>query len=532
VRSANLVDIREIVRQLKQGQTQRQIGRSVTLDHKTVGRYEEIAESQGWLNADKALPSPEEIQAALSTLREPLPAQNKPMASEFAGVIKTLHASGVDDASVMHERLREGHGYSGSYWSVWRYMRKHIWVESREACLRVHTPPGEEAQVDFGDVGLMWDPVLGCKRKAYAFVMTLGWSRHQFVCHTFSQKISDWQACHMRAFAFFGGVPKRLVIDNLKSGISKACLEDPQLNRSYREFAEHYGFMVAPCPPRRPQQKGKVEAGVKYYKRNALAGRHFDTPLLDIHKADEAAEAWVLNKAGTRVHGTTRKRPVEQFEQAERACLQPLPQTPFETVTWKQVKLHRDCHVVFDYSHYSAPCRLIGQTVLVRATPGRIEILHNDLVVAVHTRASEAGSFVTIAAHLPQHKERLANAAQAAVFRNLAQNVGPFTQKVVSALETSDTVLDPRRSAARLVLLAEKYSPELLERACKNACETNDMRPLTVRTLIKLMATGWKGDDPDACNPASPAPRHARSPAELVPHPPSCPSPGVGLSQA
>jgi len=535
MRSAILVDIREIIRQLRNGQSHRQVSRSVRVAHKTVSRYRELAEAHGWLSPDTPLPTPEEIQAALSELRGPLPAQNHSTLAKLKKAITQLNEDGVDEAMVMWERLRDGYGFTGSYWAVWRYMREHIWKASREACLRIHTDPGEEAQVDFGDVGPMWDPTQNRARKAYAFVMTLSWSRHQFVCHVFTQKIADWLMCHMRAFEFFGGVPERLIIDNLKAGISKACFDDPELNRSYRAFAEHYGFMIAPCPVYKPQQKGKVEAGVKFYKHNALAGRHFDTPLMDANKADEAALVWVLNRAGMRIHGTTRKQPLGQFERVERGHLGSLPETPFEPVTWKQVKLHRDCHVVFDYDYYSAPCRLIGQQVWVRASATRIEVLHNEIVVALHTRASEPGLFVTQTAHLPEYKARLANAAKPAVFRSRAQEIGPYTQKVVAELVEADSVLDHRRSAARLVLLAEKHTPELLERACKSACESRDIRPATVRTLVKLLATGWNGDGPADGPAVKPRPRHARSAAELVP---VCPiqassfQPAAALTQA
>src|SRR5262249_7862771 len=149
----------------------------------------------------------------------------------------------------------------------------------------------------------------------------------------------------------------------LKAGIARACCDDPQVQPTYRECAEHYGFLLAPCAPRTPEHKGKVEqGGVHYVKRNFLGGRAPTT----LEQANADVLAGCATTAGTRAHGTTKQAPLQRFAQIERARLRPLPAAPYDPATWKRVKLHRDGHVVFAQAFYSAPFRLVGQQLWVR----------------------------------------------------------------------------------------------------------------------------------------------------------------------
>jgi transposase len=203
--------------------------------------------------------------------------------------------------------------------------------------MRIETPPGEVAQVDpsassgqvFGYIGYLIDPQTGQPRKAWAFVMVLGYSRHQYAEFVFDQSIPTWLVCHRHAlrqaqgrlFEFFNGVPKRIVLDNLKAAIIKAYTrdEDPEVQQAYRECAEHYGFLIDPCLPRKPQHKGKVERGGVGYLQQAFL------PLLPaeatLPQANRLARDWCLNTAGLRIHGTTRETPLSRFAETVSAKL-------------------------------------------------------------------------------------------------------------------------------------------------------------------------------------------------------------------
>ena len=290
------------------------------------------------------------------------------------------------EIKAIHQRLQE-RGYEGSYTSVWRFVRQ-MEPKRPEATLRVERPPGEEAQVDFGYGGKMIDPETGQLRRASAFVMTLSYSRHQYVEFVFDQKVGTWLPCHRDAFEFFGGVPQRVVISNLKAAIVRACGDDPQVQQSYRECAEHYGFLIAPNRPATPQHKGKVEqGGVHYVKRNFLGGREPTR----IAEANRDVRRWCLTTAGERVHRTSKEQPLARYE-VEREQLQALPNGPYDMGEWKLLKLHRDCHVVFEGVYYSAPFTHVGQQVRVRDgnTQVRVYMMGYQLL-ATHERAQQPG---------------------------------------------------------------------------------------------------------------------------------------------
>ena len=223
---------------------------------------------------------------------------------------------------------------------------------------------------------------------------------------------------------------------------------------TYRECAEHYGFLIAPCKPKTPQHKGKVEkGGVHYVKRNFLGGRDM-TP---ITQANQDAKVWCLTTAGQRTHGTTRKQPLVQFETVEKATLQPLPDTPYDLAVWKQAKLHRDCYVVFDNAYYSAPFRLVGQTLRLRGGGQEVRLYTSDYqLVATHERANEAGERITNPAHLPPDKLPglvLDRAACQAV----AADIGLATTALVGRL-LADPVVDRLSMVRRLLRLREQVA--------------------------------------------------------------------------
>jgi transposase len=366
------------------------------IDRKTVARYRDWAAEQGLLEG--RLLSLSELHRLLKeTLPSPPPPQNVSSAEPYQELIEKLRQEGVEIAAI-RERLKE-RGFAGSYSAVYRYVRK-LEPLTPEVTVRVETRPGEEIQVDFGYAGLMIDPDTGKLRKTWVFVATLSWSRHQYAEFVFDQKVETWLRLHRNTFSFLNGVPTRVVIDNLKAAIIRACWHDPQAQQSYRECAEHYGFLIDPCRPRTPKHKGKVEqGGVHYVKRNFLGGREPTT----ITQANRDVLRWVMTTAGQRIHGTTKEKPLERYE-TERTALLPLPNTPYDMAVWKQLKLHRDCYVVFEQSYYSAPFRLVGQQLWVRGGTQEVQIYTNDYqLVATHPRAQRPGRRLTHPDHLPPY---------------------------------------------------------------------------------------------------------------------------------
>ena len=391
------MDVREILRRFQEGESDRAVARALQVSRKTVRRYRKWAEERGLLEGP--LPSLSDLHSLVeAALAGPAPPQNTSSVEPYGELVVKLRKQGVEIAAIW-ERLKERE-YQGSYASVYRFVR-NLEPRTPEVTVRVETRPGEEVQVDFGYAGKMINPETGKEQKAWAFVMTLSWSRHEYVEFVFDQSVKTWLRAHRNGLVFFGGVPRRIVVDNVKAAIIRACWDDPLGQQSYRECAEHYGFLITPCLPRKPEHKGKVEqGGVHYVKRNFLGGRE----VTSITQANRDVVRWVNTTAGNRIHGTTKERPLERFD-IERSALQPLPQTPYDMAVWKQVKLHRDCHLVFDKAYYSAPFRLVGQQLWVRGGTHEVQIYTtNYALVGTHTRAQHPGQRMTHLAHLPHHK--------------------------------------------------------------------------------------------------------------------------------
>jgi len=500
------MDIREILRYLRQGQSNRAIARATGINRKTVGRYRAWAATHGLLTGP--LPSLGELHQLLEgTLSSPPPPQNHSSVEPYQDVVTKLRQEGVEIAAIF-ERLKE-RGYSGSYSSVHRFVR-HLEPQAPEVTVRVETQPGEEGQVDFGYAGLMIDPETGALRPTWLFTMTLSWSRHQYPEFVFDQKVETWLRLHRNAFAFFGGVPERLVIDNLKAAIMRACWDDPEVQHAYGECAEHYGFLIAPCRPRTPRHKGKVEqGGVHYVKRNFLGGRK---PTL-ITQANQDVLHWVNTTAGQRIHGTTKEQPLVRFE-TERQALLPLPTTPYDMAAWKQVKLHRDCHIVFDHAYYSAPYRLVGQQLWVRGGTREVHLYTSDYqLVATHPRAQRPGQRLTHLDHLPPHKVPGLILSRDGC-RQRAAEIGPATCEVVERL-LDHRPEDRLRTAGRLLRLSDRFGSQRLEVACVRALRFDDPAYVTIKHVLEQ---GLDAEELPVAEPAPLALTFVRTAAELVGH--------------
>jgi len=328
--------------------------------------------------------------------------------------------------------------------------------------VRVQTGPGEEAQVDFGSAGKFTDPASGQLRVAYVFVMTLSYSRHQYAELVFDQRIPTWLGLHRRAFASFGGVPAKIVLDNLKAAVLTAALHDPVLSEAYRRFARHYDFLVSPARPRTPEHKGKVESGVHFVKRSFLAGQEF----ADLAVANRGLREWVQERAGTREHGTTRQAPLALFA-IEREHLLPLPREPFELTEIRLATVHRDCHVAIDGSYYSAPYAHVGKRLEVYLFERVVQLYAGLDLLATHVRATAKGTWRTNAAHYPP--EKAAYLEKTPRFcRDLARSIGPAVFTVVDDL-LADRPLDRLRSVQAILRLTETVGRTRLEAACRRA---------------------------------------------------------------
>ena len=509
------MDLHELLRRLRAGESRNAIVRAMHVSPHTIAKYHHWAEAQGLLSGSLPdLTTLDALRAQTLGANRPQRHPNQSSVEPYRAEVTTLLDQGKNAMTIWRLlRGRHPQEFTASSSAIYRLVHVLQREQPPSVTLRIETAPGEVAQVDFGFIGCLRDDQTGELRKVWLFTLVLAWSRHQYAELVFDKKLTTWLLCHQHAFEFFGGVPQRIVLDNLKAAIIKAYTreEDPTVQQAYRECAEHYGFLIDPCLPRKPQHKGKVERGGVGYLKQAFV------PLLPEgatrSEANQQLRSWLLTEAGLRVHGTTRELPLRRFEATERAALLPLPTAAYDPAEWKQGVLHRDSHVTFERSYYSAPARYVGQTLWVRAGLRDIRLFtSNFTLIATHPRAAQPGQRFTQPDHLPPH---LAEALQLtrATCPAYAAAIGPATQQVVQELLTFKP-LDRFRTAVRILHLAERFTPARLEAACALGLAYGDVQ---VGTLRRMLEAGLEAAIPIALPTPPLEPLvFARSPEELA----------------
>ena len=509
------MDLHELLRRLRAGESRNAIVRALHVSPHTVAKYQRWAEAQHLLSGP--LPDLTTLEALrLQTLGASRPQRhpNESSLEPYRTEISELLERGRETMTIWR-LLKQQHQaqFTASPSAVYRLVQAIRRAQPPTVTLRLETEPGAVGQVDFGFIGYLRDDHTGELRKAWIFVLVLAWSRPQYAEIVFDQKLPTWQLCHQHAFEFLGGVPYRIVLDNLKAAIIKAYTrdEEPTVQQAYRECAEHYGFLIDPCLPRKPQHKGNVERGGVGYLKQAFV------PLLPdgatLSEANRRLRSWLLTEAGLRVHGTTRELPLSRFEATERAALLPLPTTAYDPAEWKHCLLHRDGHVTFARAYYSAPFRYVGQTLWVRASAREIRLFSSEFVlIATHSRATQPGQRSTQPDHLPAHL------AEALTLNRVtcpvrAAAIGPSTQQVVVDLLASKP-LDRFRTAVRILHLADRFTPARLEAACALGLAHGDVN---LCTLKRMLEAGLEAAIPIALpTPVAEALIFARPPEELA----------------
>ena len=494
---------RQVLVRLRAGDTVREIARSGLMGRDKLGALRAVADQQGWLVVGADVPDDETIVAALGACRRARSTVSSVEAHRE--IVRRWLEAGVQGRAI-HAALKREHAFGGSYSAVIRMLHQLRGEQLPEVTVRLTFAPGEAAQVDFGAGPVLLHPD-GKPRRTWAFVMTLAHSRHQYVEFVWDQSSATWLGCHRRAFEWFDGVPERVIIDNAKCAIVKACRFDPLVQRAYAECAEGYGFKIDACPPHDPQKKGIVESGVKYVKGNFVPTRSFR----DLADLNAQARRWVMQEAGTRVHGTTREQPLALFA-LEAPLLRRLPAVAPDLGTWHRVVLHRDCHVQHDRAFYSAPFALAGKTLWLRATDSVVALYEDYRHLATHLRAQQPGQRMTLADHLPPEarhffeRDRRWCASQ-------AQSVGPRCTELVARL-LGDRIAERLRAAQGVLAMAKRYGAARLEAACERALAHDSPHYRTVKTIL---ATG--ADQQPLAEPQTPAAyaraRFTRSAADL-----------------
>jgi transposase len=440
----------EVLYQWHQGRNSRQIKHSLGFDRKTIRKYLELAERHGLSREtqvqqyDYYLQLANSIQKGLKTPVDSSPAFKR--TALYQTLIEKLLSKKYMKPKQVYRILKRDHGYPLSYSSFKRYMNIKYPKQPRN-CLRIEVKAAEEAQVDFGSAGLMYDPETGRMRRAHIFIMTLSYSRLPYVEFVFDQGQVTWVKCHIHAFEFFGGVPERIILDNLKSGILRPNTYDPVFNRAYAECAKHYGFIIDPAKIAMGEHKGKVERKIPTVRQQFLSSHDFR----DISEANEEVGQWCL-------------------------------QEHFDMPLWKEAKVHPDHHIVFDKNYYSVPTRYVGKKVWVRGGLTTVQVFSEGELIKTHVRSYGEGVWRTDETDYPPHKSRyLLRTTE--YYQQEALIYGEYVCQVVTKIMTEHAYRNLRKVQA-IFRLSDKYGAEAMNLTCRRCIFYEDYRLSTLKRIL------------------------------------------------
>jgi transposase len=388
-------------------------------------------------------------------------------------------------AQQIYQRLREA-GFDGGLTIVKDYVQR-IRPRAVPAFLTLSFLPGEAAQVDWGEYGTI--TVGGTKRRLSFFVMVLCYSRRMYLEFTVSQTSEFFLACHERAFAAFGGVPQRLIIDNLKSAVlQRLAGVTPVFNARYLDFSRHWGFEISACNVRSGNEKGRVENGVGYVKKNFLAGLQ----LADICALHPAGALWVDTVANVRLHASTHQRPIEMFAQ-EQSALKPLNPNGFDLARVITVRANKQFRVALDANHYSVPAIYAGRSLTLKAYDDRICVYADNQLIARHVRSMDRHQDIED----PQHPKALLQQRRSAREQRLLTQflaISPRAELYRAGLEAKR--MDARAHLRKIVALLEMHDRDAVARALDDGLE---LQAFSAEYIAHILAARRRiGEDPGA----------------------------------
>jgi transposase len=483
-----MAKIHAIIGLLEQKWSYRRVSRELGVDRDTVARYDRLRRNR----SNPAIVTPgsevsEDPNAAIpiagsGSLLEDLvfPVSGRPpgrpsQCEPFSDLIQRKLGEGLSAQRIWQDLVSEN-DYGGAYSSVKRFVRR-LGATVPLPFRRMESEPGKEAQVDFGSGA--WVLERGKRSRPHILRITLSHSRKSYSEPIWRQTTENFIRSLENSFRAFGGVPKTVVIDNLKAAVKNADWFDPDLNPKVVEFARHYGIVILPTKPYTPRHKGKIEGGVKYVKNNALKGRIFSS----IDEQRQFLIKWERDVADTRIHGTTKQQVRRVFEEVERQTLQPLPAEPFPFYHEGKRKIHRDGHVEVAKSYYSVPPEYLGREVWVRWDSRLVRVFNGQFEqIAVHPRVAP-GKFNTNRSHLADQK---ISAVERGAEYMLRKILGIGTEASLWAKAMLDNRgIEGVRVLQGFICLARKYPARAINQASKIALNAGMFRLRPLRELIK-----------------------------------------------
>ncbi|MDD9942919.1 MAG: IS21 family transposase [Myxococcales bacterium] len=457
-----MIEVKEVLRRREAGQGLREIARETGLDRKTVRRYVAAADEAG---ADEA--SVQEVVQRVQA--RPLPAPSEPrqrLEAHRAQIAEWLSPSKPDTRAL---RLTKVHvllcrrGVDVTYATLCRWAHDELGFRERKPTVRVDDPdPGQEAQVDFGKMGMLDDPATGKRRTLWCLIVTLSFSRMQFVWPTFDQTTEAVCEGLDAAWAFFDGMPARVLIDNAKAMITTAHATAPRVNDAFADYAQARGIFVDTARVRRPKDKPRVENQVPFARESWFDGE----TIADLDEARRSAEAW-CRAAAERVHGTTQQVVREHYERAEKPAMLAAPTSRFDVPLWTDAKVHPDHHINVQRALYSVPTRYIGRYVRVRSDQLLVRVYLGGELIKAHDRQPPGGRS-TDPNDYPPGKDVYANRSFTEIIKR-AHKQGPHIGQYAERLFDRPLPWTTMRQGYQLLRLCDTYSAAKVEAVCERS---------------------------------------------------------------
>ncbi|MEA2013449.1 MAG: IS21 family transposase [Verrucomicrobiota bacterium] len=396
-----------------------------------------------------------------------------PFKDKIEGLLKHHKYTSVQIFQQMNEL-----GYEGSYNTVQRFVKEIRPVE-RKAFFSLYFELGEAAQVDFGSCGVI--PFGNIERRMSVFAMLLCHSRMLYAEFIPCERLEHFLDCHMKAFELFGGVPKRIIVDNCKCAVLSHKRGEIKYNYRYEDFASHYGFEPFACHPYSPFEKGRIENAIGYIKKNFLGGREFS----NIEVANTALKHWLAETTNVRIHGTTKRKPVEVLSE-ELPFLQKLPEKNYDCGVIKVRVADKCCRISFDGNYYSVPQYCVGQKMTVKALPKKVVITHFEKgVVAIHTRCYDRNCTISNPDHIDGIRKQRSQIKEQNLIKDFL-SLGNSAKSFLEELEATE--LAPRMHLRKILRLTAIYDKELIANALQDAVELKTYRYKYVEYLLNSRA--------------------------------------------
>jgi hypothetical protein len=466
-------DVKYAFSLIQAGVSDRQIAKQGVLGRPLCGKLRKAMLQNGWIPEDKECAKPlnellsdDDLMAIIkSKSANDVTPGEKSKAFPFRDRIKQLAEEHYNGRNI-HKVLSDQDDYDGSYSGLMRDMgvlgisldaKKQA---NKSTMIRIFNP-GDGVEIDFCD-GPKVPDVNGEMKKTWCFVAVFRYSRHLFLRFIPACNTEQWIDCHIRAFDFFGGVPKYLYIDNPKCAVIKAHRTEPVLNEEYKDCVIHYKCRVDALPPRSPKLKGIVERTVQYIQTSFLnLNRNFRS-LADLN---EKAAEWNRDVASVRKHGTTGFVPIDVFNNIEKELLLPLPEIPFENCKYKVYKIHPDGHYECNHVRYSVPYEYEGKKVKVKITATQMIAYYDGESISIHNRSNKRYEFIQDPAHL-KDEDSAYNSFSAQNCLKIARQAGKLFYNVVE-YHLKENPINNLRYVQGLCRLVENYGAKNVEQSCE-----------------------------------------------------------------